>query len=757
MITNNLDNINDIKYITDLNSKGLEYFLKNYDSTNSSIELYLLFYLASNVFKKEKKETIYLENLLLVKNNFIINLLNINNKEILVIQEKIINNILQVVLNLSLEKKIKIYNDLFDISKVLNYIYSKTNFLKNNLSNDYTNNLIGDIIDKLNFDINFKLNISIILEYFDNINNKYKIEILEWFKNIILRNLEYEKSINIINNNNNLCNLKFMNKIFITLLSMYIKNREFISFEEIDYNIFLYKDQKIINLFSEELNNLTKIFIYNIKILELSILPSIEKKKLLEKEIIKIDDSITILQDNNNRDLDMFSKLITVVSLEKKKKNKQNEILNINLHNKFYVESVIYLLNDISKILLNSESNLNSPISKIIINNVATIIEYYKEDIYNTQEENILKLLELVVYTIIEKIKNINIHIKIFLLKFLSKKNNIIKKILTNYSKKNFNLSDFIIGLINLYLSISRIEDKNILEISRNEINKIMINIIDDNNFIKNTELCNKFIFNIISDTNDYYQEILKFINKIYNNQECINDILIDELNILKKNLIYFRINIKLLIKIIKYNNNFLIDDNIIIEKFIKSNNFWIINMINNRDNLKHIIYKYNYLKDINLNKFYKYFINIFLEFSNNKKFIKILINEKMYYDNCIFYNLMTYTDDSYKKKILQEMLDKIIFEKKNSIKENNIDIPLEFCDPILYTPIKNPVILPESLIYMDYDIIKNHLLTNEIDPFNRTKLTINELEEFNTKEENIEKINKFKEEFEVWKKNNNY
>ncbi|KAJ8775019.1 hypothetical protein K2173_020023 [Erythroxylum novogranatense] len=51
-------------------------------------------------------------------------------------------------------------------------------------------------------------------------------------------------------------------------------------------------------------------------------------------------------------------------------------------------------------------------------------------------------------------------------------------------------------------------------------------------------------------------------------------------------------------------------------------------------------------------------------------------------------------------------------------------DIPDEFLDPIQYTLMKDPVILPSSRITVDRPVIQRHLLSDNTDPFNRSHLT---------------------------------
>ncbi|CAA0828388.1 Probable ubiquitin conjugation factor E4 [Striga hermonthica] len=55
-------------------------------------------------------------------------------------------------------------------------------------------------------------------------------------------------------------------------------------------------------------------------------------------------------------------------------------------------------------------------------------------------------------------------------------------------------------------------------------------------------------------------------------------------------------------------------------------------------------------------------------------------------------------------------------------------DIPDEFLDPIQYTLMKDPVILPSSKVIVDRPVIQRHLLSDSTDPFNRSHLTVDML-----------------------------
>jgi len=55
-------------------------------------------------------------------------------------------------------------------------------------------------------------------------------------------------------------------------------------------------------------------------------------------------------------------------------------------------------------------------------------------------------------------------------------------------------------------------------------------------------------------------------------------------------------------------------------------------------------------------------------------------------------------------------------------------EVPDEFLDPLMFTLMRDPVILPSSQVVVDRGTIKSHLLSDTTDPFNRNPLSINEV-----------------------------
>ena len=108
-----------------------------------------------------------------------------------------------------------------------------------------------------------------------------------------------------------------------------------------------------------------------------------------------------------------------------------------------------------------------------------------------------------------------------------------------------------------------------------------------------------------------------------------------------------------------------------------------------------------------------------------------------------------------YDKDYTDNLEEIIIAKNENILDEFPDNMPDEFLDPLLFTPIRDPIILPSSSIVMDKTIIMAHLIENQYDPFNRQSLTMEELIKHNSYE-NIKKIvGEFVEKRDKWIKDN--
>ena len=140
----------------------------------------------------------------------------------------------------------------------------------------------------------------------------------------------------------------------------------------------------------------------------------------------------------------------------------------------------------------------------------------------------------------------------------------------------------------------------------------------------------------------------------------------------------------------------------------------------------------------------------ILYTYRNNNKFKYSIIEDNRFYNSSYIEKCMSILLRKQKILVSEYNNIKLFLDKINKFKEkidklDEYDIPEKYCDPIMGTIIKTPVILPDCDIMMDKDIIMRYLLEKEENPFNRTKLTVVQLEEFNKIPETIEKCDKFK------------
>jgi len=124
--------------------------------------------------------------------------------------------------------------------------------------------------------------------------------------------------------------------------------------------------------------------------------------------------------------------------------------------------------------------------------------------------------------------------------------------------------------------------------------------------------------------------------------------------------------------------------------------------------------------------------IDIYIHLSNRQEFINAVAKDGRSYRKEIFLkaqhilrkNGLKGQNDLTK---ITKFIDNVEEELKNINLEDEMDqdIPDEFLDPLLYTLMDDPVILPTSHQTVDRSTIKSHLLSDSHDPFNRQPLTI--------------------------------
>ena len=98
------------------------------------------------------------------------------------------------------------------------------------------------------------------------------------------------------------------------------------------------------------------------------------------------------------------------------------------------------------------------------------------------------------------------------------------------------------------------------------------------------------------------------------------------------------------------------------------------------------------------------------------------------------------------------EKIDRLMLERQSSIEKYSEEIPMQYLDPIMNTILTNPVELPSSKTIVEKEVIVNHLVFSQTDPFNRDSLTVDILNKHNSEDDVKKRIAEFLEEFKEWK-----
>lgn len=168
------------------------------------------------------------------------------------------------------------------------------------------------------------------------------------------------------------------------------------------------------------------------------------------------------------------------------------------------------------------------------------------------------------------------------------------------------------------------------------------------------------------------------------------------------------------------------------------------------------VVIKVNYnILDTNMNfwsLFKKHILDLFL-----KQFLVILKLPNVINTLCTFYPDIEEFISIFDNEFQTEYSDVYTNSKKqieNTILPNNL--PNEYLDPILFTPIIHPMVLPESGLIIDRTVIMSYLLENKYDPFNRQPITFEELERYNSLDNVKAKCAEFILKRDIWIKEAN-
>jgi hypothetical protein len=337
-----------------------------------------------------------------------------------------------------------------------------------------------------------------------------------------------------------------------------------------------------------------------------------------------------------------------------------------------------------------------------------------------------------------------------------------------------FNTLDRLELLLIIYKELERFdENTGFLERNITRYNIIqIITKIDNIDLLKQIkkEVFDDFINLYISELNKLFDSVCEFKNKITISK------LTRRINKLDKYKINLSINLDKLYNsysILYYliNNNYYHNNSNFIKKIWDLLSYWIDKSSNNRlfvlcticNNLEDDKLINSESKKIIQGLYIQFFQNINNLIENNDFINYILENQYYYLEDS--WNLtreligplnINFRINEYisVEKIINKFQN-IIHSKKNIDEIYNSEIPIEFLDPIMMIPIKEPLEIPETKYIVDKDTIMEYLSFNEINPFTRNELTKPDLEEYNNQNEVKERCIKFINDFNDWKNKN--
>lgn len=277
---------------------------------------------------------------------------------------------------------------------------------------------------------------------------------------------------------------------------------------------------------------------------------------------------------------------------------------------------------------------------------------------------------------------------------------------------------------------------------------------------IEDKDVFKKYFAILVENINtslEFWVNTVKHIKKIQDEEE--DELTSDDIEDLRKSLetagIYLQNGMKILAGLSPHNFDLIISDEIV-KKFSNSNAYILETLVGSRR--KELSLKDKEMFGFHPLTYLKISSDIIGCFACCGKFVDAMGRNGTYNVS----NLVRKMADILAKKgslyqmrgeVLRQFIEKVGKVQELESARDEIEIPDEFCDPIMQTLIETPVILPETDIFMDREVICRHLLTEETNPFNRDKLSIEKLDEYNSRENIQTRVTEFKEKIESWKK----
>ncbi|PAV17237.1 ubiquitin conjugation factor E4 [Pyrrhoderma noxium] len=126
--------------------------------------------------------------------------------------------------------------------------------------------------------------------------------------------------------------------------------------------------------------------------------------------------------------------------------------------------------------------------------------------------------------------------------------------------------------------------------------------------------------------------------------------------------------------------------------------------------------------------------LQIYLNLADQEEFVRAVANDGRSYSKELFERAagiarlkVLKTEDEIEQ--IRIFVVKVEEMKANLEAEDDLgDVPDEYLDPLMFTLMRDPVILPSSKVNIDRSTIKSHLLSDNKDPFNRSPLKLEDV-----------------------------
>ena len=709
---------------------------------------------------------------------------------------RLLFNYLQKFITYNLTR-IKIIKFMFHQKKNLLFTIIKTNY-KQLWFNDKNieKTIFGDLFNNhLSIFNTYKYELINIL--FSLLKKKeIKIYIRNWFINVYNLNKQKMNSISITNFKDTNINLLFnINSVLISivmnagkkltniafnfslinnpncLLDLYKSDRLFFKFHESikekqlatnkDYDVNKYSFLEYLIYLSIGFSNISYVYLIDnlkkIKLRKISITKSLNeiKNRTYANETISekyLRKSLIALQQKTIQNLE-----ISIL--------KQIDILKLSFTPKF-ADFINYNLKLIITIFKENNEETIQSMPVFFIEYLITILN--NKQFFDKLSKTIdyPKLLEFDSYLLLSEY--INPHLKSKIISHIYLYCNEINNVF--YWMNEDDLSKFILNFYNLYVKFHKMVntwnyyEKMYIKI---DILYILLNLsIYDNEYKINYNNSNltEFVYILLEDLIQINDIIFNYFKSIEEDENLKNYNQKYIISLLKNNSMHYDL-IELILEILQklvtklhfsdFQKIFL-NNKHILENLSLSLCYTIFKNYNLSRWFPKLFGKYLLQENKNWEHIFNPTINILTNYNfiMNQDFLKFIINNKYFEENSICKLIENKNIISSQSLNNFAIFIKNINEIKLTIKsETDIEYPDEFYDPIMDCLIENPVILPNSNVIMEKYVVEKHLLTSNLDPFTRDKLTIDILIKHNEKQEIIDKLNKFKKKRENFKK----